>query len=184
MNYLPYNRPMALKREYDNELCPVARALEVIGERWTLLIVRDAFYGVIRFSDFRAHLAIPPAVLTERLRLLVEHEILTTSVGASGRDEYLLTPKGEQLWPIVWSMMRWGNEYYVADALRRPIVHHGCGGQLTPLGNCGRCGTVPGPRDLEVHPRASKTKGAERHDRISRLLMHPHRMLEPFTDVA
>ncbi|WP_123028510.1 winged helix-turn-helix transcriptional regulator [Mycolicibacterium stellerae] len=175
---------MALRREYDKEICPVARSLEVVGERWTLLIVRDAFYGVQRFTDFRAHLDIPSAVLTERLKLLVDHEILATSIGTSGRDEYLLTPKGEQLWPIVWAMMHWGNEYYVTEELRRPIVHYGCGGQLTPLGNCGRCGTVPSPRDLEVHPRASEPKAAGRDDRVSRLLTRPHRMLEPLTEVA
>jgi DNA-binding HxlR family transcriptional regulator len=175
---------MAPKREYDNEICPVARSLEVIGERWTLLIIRDAFYGVIRFTDFRTHLEIPPAVLTERLRLLVVHEILTTSVGASGRDEYLLTEKGEQLWPVVWSMMHWGNEYYVTEGLRRPILHHACGGELTPLGNCGRCGMVPAPRDLEVHPRRSRSKATDRDDRISLLLRRPHRMLEPFSEAA
>ena len=141
--------------------------------------MRDAFYGVVRFSDFRLHLDIPPAVLTERLKLLVEHEIMATSIGASGRDEYFLTHKGEQLWPVVWSMMHWGNEYYVRAGLRRPIVHHGCGGQLTPLGNCGRCGSVPSPRDLEVHPWAS---GPEREDRVSRLLTRAHRMLEPLTE--
>jgi hypothetical protein len=79
-------------------------------------------------------------------------------------------------------MMHWGNEYYVADELRRPIVHHGCGGQLTPLGNCGRCGSVPSPRDLEVHPRRSKA--TDRDDLVSRLLMRPHRMLEPLTEAA
>ena len=67
---------MALPRTYAGENCAVARSLEVIGERWTLLIVRDAFYGVCRFSDFRDHLGIPRAVLAERLNLLVEHEIL------------------------------------------------------------------------------------------------------------
>jgi hypothetical protein len=118
------------------------------------------------------------------LRLLVEHEIMKTSTGASGRDEYLLTPKGEQLWPVVWAMIHWGNEYYVADNLRRPIVHHQCGGQLTPLGNCGRCGTVPGPRDLEVHPRASRSKSTRSDDRVTRLLSRPHRMLEPLSEVA
>jgi DNA-binding HxlR family transcriptional regulator len=175
---------MALRREYDNEICPVARSLEVVGERWTLLIIRDAFYGVVRFTNFRSHLDIPPAVLTERLRLLVEHEILTMSIGTSGRDEYLLTHKGVQLWPVVWAMIHWGNGYYVTEGLRRPIVHHKCGGQLTPLGNCGRCGTVPGPRDLEVHPRASRSRATDRDDRISRLLLRPHRMLETFTEAA
>jgi DNA-binding HxlR family transcriptional regulator len=173
---------MALKREYDNEVCPVARSLEVIGERWTLLIVRDAFYGVVRFTDFKAHLEIPPAVLTERLKLLVEHDIMTTTVGASGRAEYQLTRKGEELWPVIWSMMNWGNGYYVDSALRRKIVHHDCGGTLTPLGNCARCGAVPAARDLEVHPRRSKK--VDRDDRISVLLKKPHRMLEPFPETA
>ena len=76
---------MALPREYTGENCSIARALEVVGERWTLLIVRDAFYGVSRFSDFRDHLRIPRAVLAERLSLLVEHDILTRVTAASGR---------------------------------------------------------------------------------------------------
>ncbi|OBA63322.1 hypothetical protein A5647_05765 [Mycobacterium sp. 1100029.7] len=175
---------MALPREYDNELCSVARSLEVIGERWTLLIIRDAFYGVTRFSDFQGHLLIPPAVLTERLKLLVEHQIMSTSIGPRGRSEYALTLKGERLWPVVWGLMNWGNEFYVEAALRRPIVHFNCGGRLTPLGNCGRCGAVPSPRDLEVRPRRSKSREADRHDRISLLLRKPHRMLEPFVDAA
>jgi DNA-binding HxlR family transcriptional regulator len=175
---------VALRREYEHEVCPVARSLEVIGERWTLLIIRDAFYGVVRFTDFREHLEIPPAVLTERLKLLVEHQIMTTSVGASGRSEYSLTRKGELLWPIVWSMMNWGNEFYVESDLRRRIVHADCGGELTPLGNCGKCGVVPAPRALDVHPRRSKSWDAARTDRISRLLRKPHRMLEPFEDAS
>ncbi len=76
---------MALPRTYTGENCAVARSLEVIGERWTLLIVRDAFYGVCRFSDFRDHLGIPRAVLAERLNLLVEHEIAGCG-GALGAD--------------------------------------------------------------------------------------------------
>lgn len=174
---------MALRREYDNELCPIARTLEVIGERWTLLIVRDAFYGVTRFSDFRTHLAIPPAVLSERLRLLVDHDIMTTAVAASGRDEYALTAKGEQLWSVVWAMMNWGNEHYVDESHRRPIVHRDCGGTLTPLGNCARCGVVPRPRDLDVHPRRRNPK-LRSDDRVSRLLTKPHRLLEPLADIA
>jgi hypothetical protein len=78
--------------------------------------------------------------------------------------------------------MNWGNEFDVESALRRPIVHAGCGGQLTPLGNCGKCGVVPGPRELDVHPR--RVKDAEGDDRISRLLRKPHRMLEPLVDAG
>ena len=71
---------MALPREYTAESCPIARSLEIVGERWTLLIVRDAFYGVRRFSDFQAHLGIPKAVLAERLALLVAEGVLDQDV--------------------------------------------------------------------------------------------------------
>src|ERR1700722_5039884 len=118
---------MALPRDYIGQNCAVARALEVIGERWTMLIVRDAFYGVTRFSDFRDHLDIPRAVLTERLNLLVEHDILARTQASSGRDEYLLTEKGRRLWPTLWSLLSWGNEYYVAPDQRRQFTHSTCG---------------------------------------------------------
>ena len=123
---------MALPREYAGENCSIARALEVVGERWTLLvIVRDAFYGVSRFSDFRDHLRIPRAVLTERLNLLVEHDILARVTAPSGRDEYSLTVKGRRLWPAIWSLITWGDEYYMAGGQRRRFTHAGCGGAVT-----------------------------------------------------
>ena len=96
---------MALPREYTAESCPIARSLEIIGERWTLLIVRDAFYGVRRFSDFRAHLGIPKAVLAERLSLLVAEGVLTKTTTGRRHDEYVLTEKGRRLWPTIWSLI-------------------------------------------------------------------------------
>lgn len=110
---------VALPREYRAVSCPVARALEVIGERWTLLIVRDAFYGVRRFTDFRAHLGIPRAVLSDRLGLLVTEGVLTKTATPGGRNEYVLTDKGLQLWPIIWSLTTWGNRYYHAQPFQR-----------------------------------------------------------------
>jgi DNA-binding HxlR family transcriptional regulator len=175
-----YSGDMALRRTYEENVCPIARSLEVIGERWTLLIIRDAFYGVRRFSDFRTHLGIPPAVLTERLKLLVDEEIMTTELADSGREEYLLTKKGERLWPTVWSLMSWGNEYYIEKGLRRPIVHTGCGGRLEASGRCDRCDELVEPRDLEVHPRRLQAS-VQREDRVSRLLAKPHRLIEPLT---
>lgn len=169
---------MALPREYVDEDCAVARSLEIIGERWTLLIIRDAFYGVSRFSDFRDHLRIPRAVLTERLNLLVGHGILERGPATSGRDEYTLTAKGEGLWPAVWSLMSWGNEHYVPKRRWRPFTHNGCGGVLGPDGACMSCGAVPGPRELSVNPRPVKSPIAK-DDAVSRALAQPHELLNP-----
>jgi DNA-binding HxlR family transcriptional regulator len=170
---------MALPREYTRQDCAVARSLEIIGERWTLLIVRDAFWGVTRFSDFRDHLDIPRAVLTERLNLLVEHGIFARTVAASGRDEYALTEKGQRLWPIVRSLIVWGNEYYVPDGLRRHFTHAGCGGVVSGGGICARCGAEPEPPGLVLNPMPHRVRSAGKDDVVSQALSSPHRLLEP-----
>ena len=77
---------MALPKDYTGQGCSLARTLEVVGERWTLLIVRDAFFGVRRFGDFAAHLAIPRAVLTHRLSALVTDGVLAVAPGSHGQD--------------------------------------------------------------------------------------------------
>lgn len=175
---------MALPREYLGENCPVARSLEVVGERWTLLIIRDAFYGVRRFSDFRDHLNIPRAVLSERLNLLVEHEILARTQGTTGRDEYTLTAKGEQLWPTLWALISWGNEHYVPKSRRRPpFTHDGCGGRVAADGRCESCGATPLPRELTLQPRAQHSLPA-RHDPVSQALSRPHHLLAPIAPPA
>jgi DNA-binding HxlR family transcriptional regulator len=171
---------MALPREYTGEDCAIARALEIIGERWTLLIVRDAFYGVTRFSDFRDHLAVPRAVLTERLNLLTEHGILARVTAASGRDEYVLTAKGQELWPAIWALQSWGSEHYIPAERRRFYRHAGCGGAIAPDGRCESCGTQPEPGDLTAHPRPKQLPlTANKTDPVSVALRAPHRLLTP-----
>jgi DNA-binding HxlR family transcriptional regulator len=103
---------MPLPRDYTGQQCSLARALEVIGERWTLLIVRDAFFGVRRFGDLADHLGIPRAVLSERLGSLVDSGVLAGNPGAHGHTEYVLTGKGLALWPVVRSLLEWGDEHY------------------------------------------------------------------------
>jgi DNA-binding HxlR family transcriptional regulator len=171
---------MALPREYVGQNCSIARALEIVGERWTLLIVRDAFYGVRRFSDFCDHLDIPRAVLTDRLNLLVEHGILDRCAAPSGRDEYALTAKGLGLWPTIWALACWGNEHYVADPDRGVFSHAGCG-RVGDDGVCESCGARPGPADLTVHLRRRATS---RTDPISQALYAPHRLLTPLVGTA
>jgi DNA-binding HxlR family transcriptional regulator len=167
---------VALPREYAEEICPIARSLEIVGERWTLLVVRDAFYGVRRFSDFRAHLNIPKAVLSERLSLLVQEGVFAKSPGGGARDEYVLTAKGRKLWPAIWSLVSWGNEHYVDQSHRRSYRHVDCGGGIGPDRVCVKCGQVPDVADLVLHP---PRRPRDHDDAVSMALRQPHRLLEP-----
>ncbi|CDO86545.1 putative transcriptional regulator [Mycobacterium triplex] len=163
---------VALPREYPDENCPIARSLEIVGERWTLLIVRDAFYGVRRFSDFHNHLGIPKAVLSERLTFLVSEGVLTKTAA-----EYELTAKGKQLWPMVWSMIAWGTEHLL-DRPTRTYRHAECGGAIGADRRCAGCDRVPDVAELIAHP-PRRPHDPNRDDPVSRALRRPHRMLEP-----
>src|SRR4029077_11211278 len=160
---------MALPREYTAESCPIARSLEIVGERWTLLIVRDAFYGVRRFSDFRAHLGIPKAVLAERLAMLVAEGVFTKTSSGTRHDEYILTDKGRRLWPTIWSLINWGNENYLGKPIRRTYRHAGCRGAIRPDGICTDCDRQPEVEDLVVHPPRRPRDRVRREDPVSRV---------------
>ena len=112
-----------LGKDYEGQDCAIARALEVIGERWTLLIVRDALYGVRRFNDFQGHLDVPKAVLAERLSRLVEQGILerTPDPDHGGRHLYELTAAGRELWPVLHALLVWGDVQPCAEL-------HACSG--------------------------------------------------------
>jgi DNA-binding HxlR family transcriptional regulator len=172
---------MPLPREYAAESCPIARSLEIIGERWTLLIVRDAFYGVRRFGDFHEHLGIPKAVLAERLALLTDEGVLSRVSASRGRGEYVLTEKGRRLWPTLWSLITWGNENYLDRPLRRAFRHLGCGGTIRTDSVCAKCGQQPEPGDLVVHPPRSRTPP---DGVVSQTLGRPHRLLKPIRGSA
>ncbi|GAB3473595.1 helix-turn-helix domain-containing protein [Amycolatopsis cihanbeyliensis] len=114
-----------------------------MGERWTLLIIRDALLGITRFEGFRDTLGIPRNVLTARLNLLVEHGVLerVRYQQRPARYEYRLTGKGRALSPVVVTLMNWGDEYYADDLPGPPtrVVHEGCGGHVVPRMVCERC---------------------------------------------
>lgn len=101
------------RTRFDQMNCGIAQALEVLGDWWTLLIVRDAFLGIRRFSDFEAELGIAKNILSDRLQRLVENKILERrEVGESGsRFEYHLTEKGEALLPVLTSLREWSDEW-------------------------------------------------------------------------
>jgi DNA-binding HxlR family transcriptional regulator len=164
-----------LGKDYEGQDCALARTLEVIGERWTLLIVRDAIYGVHRFNDFHAHLDIPKAVLSQRLGGLVDDGILQRlpDPGHAGRHLYQLTQAGRDLWPAVHAMLMWGGRYRKINALL--FKHSACGTALDHSGACPNCEVVPAPQDILTEP----LRRTERDDPVAMALRRPHRLLEP-----
>jgi DNA-binding HxlR family transcriptional regulator len=150
-----------LKRDYPNQYCSVASTLEVIGERWTVLIVRDVFLGIRRFDDLQRHLGVARNVLQVRLERLIEEGVLVKRPYQERplRCEYRLTEKGADLWPVLVAMLQWGDRYGL-DGAPRPMLlqHRGCGGELDDRRRCLICGT-----DVTVTEAiAVRTAGAQR----------------------
>jgi DNA-binding HxlR family transcriptional regulator len=143
-----------LHRTYDDQVCSIARALELIGERWTLLIVRDAFLGVRRFDDFHRSLGVSRGILTDRLARLVDAGILERRryQERPPRYEYRLTEKGRDLGPVTMALVKWGDRYLAEDGPPRLILHRGCGGEVTERLTCSRCGAELTVRDVETRP--------------------------------
>jgi DNA-binding HxlR family transcriptional regulator len=145
-----------LRREYDQD-CSIARTLEVLGERWTLLVIRDVFTGYRRFDQIQEHLGVARNVLTARLGWLLDEGILERRPYQERppRHEYFLTEKGLDLWPVLVALMHWGDRHYAGDeGAPTLIVHKGCGGPIDDRRICQRCGkhlqvrearAVPGP---------------------------------------
>jgi DNA-binding HxlR family transcriptional regulator len=166
-----------LGKDYIDQDCALARALEVVGERWTLLILRDAFYGVRRFNDFQAHLDIPKAVLADRLNSLVAEGLLkrVPDPGHAGRHLYELTASGRDLWPAMQALIRWGSRHRGSNS--RVFIHATCGTVLDEDGRCSHCQLVPGPDELLTEPRKGRPR--RRTDPVAVALNGPHRLLEP-----
>ncbi|MFD9789942.1 winged helix-turn-helix transcriptional regulator [Streptomyces sp. NPDC059070] len=169
---------MTLPRDYTGQSCSLARSLEIVGERWTLLIVRDAFYGVRRFGDFASHLGAPRAVLADRLATLVAADVLARVPGTGRREVYELTPKGVSLWPVVRALTAWGDEHCAPGGPRRIFRHAADDAPIAPDGRCTRCEAAVEVRDILVTPGPGLAGGAE-DDPVSVALGRPHRLLHP-----
>ncbi len=171
---------MALGKDYATQECSIARALEVVGERWTLLVVRDAFYGVRRYNDFLVHLGIPRAVLAARLQTLIAEGILDKRryQESPPRDEYVLTARGLALWPTLRALGLWGRDFLNKPDLRT-FRHAVCGTEeeLGPYGECPACGTVVPVSDVELMPGPGLDRDPA--DPVSRALLKPKRLLQP-----
>lgn len=141
-----------LPRTYEHQVCSIARSLELIGDRWTLLIVRDAFRGVHRFDDFRAGLGLAHNVLSDRLSRLTEAGVFERRRYQERPDryEYHLARQGKDLWPVLMSLLMWGDRYLAPDGPPLLPLHRNCGGRLTEQLSCADCGAGLGPGDVEL----------------------------------
>ncbi|MFG2377378.1 winged helix-turn-helix transcriptional regulator [Streptomyces sp. NPDC048504] len=169
---------MSLGKDYAGQDCSMAGALEVVGERWTLLIVRDALYGVRRYNDFLAHLGIPRAVLAARLQALTADGILEKRryQESPPRDEYVITERGIALWPVLRSLGLWKRVQYGETQLRY-FRHADCGTELGSYGECPTCAVVVPVGDVIMDPGPGLDQDPA--DPVGRALLKPRRLLQP-----
>jgi len=135
-----------------NGQCPVARALEVLGDRWALMILRDAFDGLRRFSEFQKNLGLAKNILASRLKLLVESGLLVLQPASDGSayKEYVLTEKGRSVFPLVIALRQWGEQYlFEAGETRSALLDRATGETVETLQVRARDGRVLGPDDCQ-----------------------------------
>lgn len=127
--------------EIGSKGCPMAQALAEIGDSWSLLILREAFYGRTRFSDFVTHTGAQKTVVSARLKQLVEAGILTRETYSEfpTRHNYVLTEKGRDLSNVLVFLTQWGKKW-IDEEQNVITVSHSCGHELTPSVHCGECG--------------------------------------------
>jgi len=135
--------------------CSIARALDVVGDWWTPLIVRDAWFGITRFEDFHERLGIPRNTLASRLDKLVDRGVLERRQYQEqpARFDYVLTAKGSDLHEVLWSLARWGDRWE-PTGLGPPVQvrHRTCGAIIEPVTSCPACGERLAPVDLQPTP--------------------------------
>ena len=142
------------RTSFEDMECSVARCLDVVGEWWSLLIVRDAMLGVTRFDDFQARLGISRNILTQRLNRLVDNGVLKRVPYSEHppRSEYRLTARGRDLWLVITAMRQWGDRW--ASPAGSPVLvrHDGCGQIVSAVPVCSGCGEELEPRSVTAVP--------------------------------
>jgi DNA-binding HxlR family transcriptional regulator len=148
---------------WDRSRCSVAGTLAVVGEKWSLLVLREAFMGVRRFADFQRILGAPRAVLTERLATLVDQGILRRvpyqAEGERQRHEYRLTEKGIDLYPTLVALMQWGDRYLADGDVPVELEHKGCGASVHLAVVCDAGHELSGAREVRPVPRTVDRSG-------------------------
>jgi DNA-binding HxlR family transcriptional regulator len=140
------------RKSFSDMACSVAQCLEIIGEWWSMLIVRDAFMGITRFDDFQRRLGISRNILQQRLTHLVGSEVLVKVPYSEHplRHEYRLTEKGLDLWPVLTTMRQWGDAHAAPDGPPIQVVHKDCGHVAGAVLVCDRCGEALGARSVRA----------------------------------
>ncbi len=137
------------------QVCSIARTMSILGDRWTMLVMREAFIGTTMFDEFVAYTGATPQVVSARLKRLVEAGVLKKKsiAGSKGRSEYLLTEMGQDLHPIICTIMVWGDKW-LSDGRGRPHVlrHTGCGCTTSPKLACDACGEFVSRKTLKGEP--------------------------------
>ncbi len=144
---------MNSRKNMEGQPCPVARSVDVVGDRWSLLVVRDAFDGVRRFSDFQRSLGVARNILSDRLRRLVDAGILATRPASdcSAYQEYVLTEQGKSLFPVVVALRQWGERHLYADGERHSeLVDKRTGKPLHAMAPQSADGHVVSSDDTEI----------------------------------
>lgn len=140
-------------KSFSHMNCSLAQAVEVIGDRWTLLVLRDAFFGIRRFEQFQSSLGIARNILTARLNKLVEEGLLEKRPVEAGRFEYVLTEKGLDLQPALIALTHWGDRHQPHPKGRRiQFVDRDTGKPIRPMAVIGADGTVLEPRQVRAVP--------------------------------
>jgi DNA-binding HxlR family transcriptional regulator len=156
-------------KELGRENCSIARTLAVVGDRWTLLVLRDSFLGVRRFEDFERSLRIARRVLSERLELLVAEDVLLRVPYRTrpARFEYRLTDKGHELYPAILSLVHWGDKHYAGRG-GPPVIHKHlkCGRDFRSVLTCSECAEAVFAR--EVAARLSSHANPSRQRKVAR----------------
>lgn len=143
----------------EQDVSSIAAALDIIGDRWTILILRDVFRGIRRYDELRRDLDIPRAVLADRLRRLVEHEVLVKRQyqDRPARYEYRLTRMGLELSPILIALMQWGDRWLSLEGPPILLVHEPCGTEIQLELSCRTCGVDFPPTQIASRPGPGRT---------------------------
>ncbi len=158
------------RRRFDPERCSVAATLRVVGEKWTLLVLREAFYGLRRYDDLLEILGCARNILSDRLRKLVAHGLLERApyraAGQRQRSEYRLTPRGLELFPVVVALMQWGDRWLAGAAGPSVVVtHRDCGAPVAAELRCAAGHRALGARDTAPVPGPGARPGRVRASR-------------------